>query len=46
MFVLGMTGMGKTVPCTYALLPSKEKMCYARLATAIKQEIDKLEVAN
>ncbi len=40
--------MGKTVPCAYALLPSgeKEKMCYARLATAIKQEMDKLEVAN
>jgi hypothetical protein len=46
MFILGMTGMGKTVPCAFALLPSKEKLCYSRLAAAIKQEMDKLEVAN
>jgi hypothetical protein len=34
------------VPCAYALLPSKEKICYARLATAVKLELDKMEVTN
>jgi hypothetical protein len=46
MFILGKTGMGKTVTCAFALLPSKEKLCSSRLAAAIKQEMDKLEVAN
>jgi hypothetical protein len=38
--------MCKTVPSTYALLNPKEKICYTRLATAIKLEMDKMEVPN
>ncbi len=31
--------MDKAIPCAFALLPSKEKECYLRLANCIKQEL-------
>jgi hypothetical protein len=31
-FMVGLTGLGKAVPCLYALLPKKEKTTYIRLA--------------
>ncbi len=46
MFVWVLTGMGKTVPFTYALLTNKEKICYTRLATAIKLQMAKMELPN
>ncbi len=46
MFVWVLAGMGKTVPLAYAVLPSREKICYTRLVTAIKLEMAKMEVPN
>jgi hypothetical protein len=38
-FLIGLTNMEKAVPCVFALLPSKEKECYARLAECVKTEL-------
>jgi hypothetical protein len=38
-FIVGLTGMDKAIPCAFALLPSKEKESYQRLATSIKEEL-------
>jgi hypothetical protein len=38
-FVVGLTNLGKAIPCLYALLPSKEKITYLRLAESIKEEL-------
>jgi hypothetical protein len=41
-FIVGLTGMDKAVPCAFALLPSKEKECYIRLAACVKTELQQL----
>jgi hypothetical protein len=41
-FIVGLTEMKKPVACVYALLPSKEKGCYLRLANAVKTELQQL----
>jgi hypothetical protein len=38
-FLIGLTNMVKAVPCIFALLPSKEKECYARLADCINTDL-------
>jgi hypothetical protein len=38
-FVVGLTGMGKAIPCVFALLPNKEKSTYLRLAEFIREEM-------
>jgi hypothetical protein len=37
--VLAQTGMGKLVPCHFALLPNKDRDSYQRLATCIKDHL-------
>jgi hypothetical protein len=38
-FIMGLTGMDKAIPCAFALLPSKEKESYLRLANCINEEL-------
>ncbi len=38
-FLIGLTNMEKAMLCVFALLPSKETECYARLADCIKTEL-------
>jgi hypothetical protein len=38
-FVVGLTAMGKAVPCVFSLLPNKEKATYLRLAEKVKEEM-------
>ncbi len=37
--MLGQTGMGKTVPCLYALLPNKERETYQQPAHRMKDTL-------
>ncbi len=39
-FIVGLCGLGKAVPCAFALLPNKEKD--SRLAACIKDELRQL----
>jgi hypothetical protein len=41
-FVVGLTDLGKAVPCLFGLLPNKDKETYLRLAGCLKQEMDTL----
>ncbi len=41
LFVVGLTGMGKAVPCLFALLPNKGTSTYIRLADCLKEELSK-----
>jgi hypothetical protein len=38
-FIIGLNGVGKAVPCAFALLPNKEKDSYLHLAACIKDEL-------
>jgi hypothetical protein len=38
-FIMDLTGMDRAIPCAFALLPSKEKESYLRLANCIKEEL-------
>jgi hypothetical protein len=42
-FVLGQTGMGKSVPCIFALLPNKERNSYQRLASCIRDQLKSVQ---
>jgi hypothetical protein len=37
-FTVGLTSIYKVIPCAFAMLPSKEKDSYLRLANRIKEE--------
>ncbi len=41
-FIVGLNGLGKAIPCAFALLPNKEKDSYLRLAACIKDELRQL----
>ncbi len=41
-FVVGLTALGKAIPCLFGLLPNKEKETYLRLASCLKKEMDQL----
>jgi hypothetical protein len=41
-FVVGLTALGKAIPCLFGLLPNKEKETYLHLAGCLKKEMDQL----
>ncbi len=41
-FVVGLTALGKAIPCLFGLLPNKEKETYLHLANCLKLEMNKL----
>jgi hypothetical protein len=41
-FIVGLTPMGKAVPCTFALLPNKTKTAYLCLAECVKEKLSSL----
>jgi hypothetical protein len=38
-FLLGLTEMGKAVPCLFGLLPNKERDTYQRVASCIQEQL-------
>ncbi len=41
-FVVGLTALGKAIPCLFGLLPNKEKETYLHLAGCLEKEMDQL----
>jgi hypothetical protein len=41
-FIVGLNGLSKAVPCAFALLPNKEKDSYLCLAACIRDELTQL----
>jgi hypothetical protein len=44
--LIGLSPVGKAVPCLFALLPDKEKSTYLRLAECIMQQLQQADVST